>query len=167
MLRVVRACAVAVCVVAVSLAGHIAAGGELPGAWTLVGSSAVVSGYAGVLTGGRVRVGELVAALGAGQVLLHLAFMTPGGTHSGGAAMVAGHAVATLVLAFLLAHGESAAWSLWCWLRPRVVVPRTESGGPLGRVECLSVTASARAQIIWLGSPLSVRGPPVATGSNH
>lgn len=163
MLRVVRASTVALCVVGVSLAGHIAAGGDVPGVLTLVGTAAAVALYAGALTRNQLSIGELVGGIGAGQVLLHMAFMTSGGAHAGGAAMLAGHAIATVVLALVLARGEAAAWALWCWLRPRIVVPRTEPGAPVDRVECLAATASARVRITWLGTSLSLRGPPATS----
>ena len=37
--------------------------------------------------------------------------------------MLAGHALATLLCAFLLARGESALWALAAWLRPRLRLP--------------------------------------------
>lgn len=166
LLRVLRASVVTVCVVGLSLAGHVAAGGDVPGPLALAGSMGAVLAYSGALTRSRLSVYELVAVLGAGQVLLHLAFMTSGGEHSGGAAMFAAHAAAALALALTLSVGEDAAWALWCWLRPRLVVPQSDIGSPPSHDECLAATASARASLTWLGTSLTVRGPPAA-GRNH
>lgn len=160
LLRVVRAAAVVLCIVGVSLAGHVAAGGNVPGAITLAGTVAAVAVYAAALTRDRLSIGELIGAIGAGQVLLHMAFMTSGGEHGGGLAMVAGHAVATVVLALVLDRGEDAAWALWCWLRPRLSIPLADSGAPPDRAESLAATATARVQHTWIGTSLSVRGPP-------
>lgn len=44
--------------------------------------------------------------------------------------MLAGHALATLACALLLAKGEDALWSLAAWLRPLVQLPVTVSPRP-------------------------------------
>lgn len=167
MLRLVRAAAVVLCVVGVSLVGHVAAGGDVPGMLTLTGTATAVAVYAGALTRNRLSLGELIVAIGAGQVLLHMAFMTSGGDHAGGLAMLTGHVIATVVLALVLARGEAAVWALWCWLRPRLSVPRAESGTPVDHAECLAATAAARVQITWVGTSMSWRGPPSTGVRNH
>ena len=43
--------------------------------------------------------------------------------------MLAGHALATLVCAFLLARGESALWALAAWLRPLLRLPAAVTPG--------------------------------------
>ncbi len=160
MLRAARVAAVVACVVGVSLAGHVAGGGDVPGLPTLAGTAAVVAVYAGALTRNRLSTGELIGAIGAGQVLLHMAFMTSGAAHAGGASMLAGHAGATVVLGLVLAQGEAAIWALWCWLRPRLDAPLREAGVPVDDAECLAATASVRVHLTWLGTSLSLRGPP-------
>ena len=160
LIRVVRAGVVAACVVTLSLVAHVWAGGDVPGPVVLLGSAAAIAAYAGVLTRERLSAVELIGVLSAGQVLLHMAFMTSGGTHAGGPAMLAGHAIAAVVLALGLARGEEAAWSLWGWLRPRFVIPDAEAGAPDERVDYLAATASARVQLTWIGTSVWWRGPP-------
>lgn len=162
LLRVVRAAAVALCVVGLSLGGHVAAGGNVPGPLVLIGSSAAVFAYAGALTRSRLGPLELIGVLGAGQMLLHTAFMASGGDHAGGLAMFAAHAVAAVVIALVLVRGEDAAWALWCWLRPRLVVPSGDGRLPERDQESLAATAAARVQLTWIGTSLTWRGPPVA-----
>lgn len=160
-LRVVRAAVIACCIVGLSLAAHVSAGGRVPGVAILVGSGVIVAAYAGALTRNRLSLGELAGALGAGQVVLHTAFMTAGGGHSGGLEMIAGHAVATVLLALVLARGEDAAWALWCRLLPRLVVPTAPARPVAERVDYLAATASARVQDTWIGTSLTWRGPPL------
>ncbi|UYM03911.1 hypothetical protein [Solicola gregarius] len=161
-LRVVRAAAVALCVVGLSLVGHLSAGGSVPGPEILLGSSLVVAAYAAALTRNRLGRLELVGVLGAGQLLLHTAFMTSGG-HSGGLTMLAAHAFAAVVIALVLARGEDAAWALWCWLRPRLVMPASDLEPPVSREECLAATAATRVRLTWIGTSLTWRGPPALT----
>ncbi|MGH3360136.1 MAG: hypothetical protein ACRDO7_15145 [Nocardioidaceae bacterium] len=159
-LRVVRAAAIAFCVVGLSLVAHLLAGGVRPGVVTLAFAVAVVAAYAGALTRDRLGMAQLVTVLGAGQVLLHSVFMLGSGHHGGGAGMVAAHLVATIVIALALAHGERAVWRLWCWLRPRLMLPSLQRDEQPQRVVRLSDTAAARVQVTWVGTSVMWRGPP-------
>lgn len=161
LLRVARTGAIAFCIVGLSLLAHVLAGGPVPAPGILLVALAAAGAYAGALTRDRLGLFEIVAALGAGQVLLHLAFMLGGGGHHGGVEMMLAHTLATLVIALGLAHGERAAWSLWCWLGPRptlrAVAPGEVPEPPDRPVE----VARARASTAWIGTTVMWRGPPV------
>lgn len=162
LLRVVRTAAIAFCVVGLSLAAHLLAGGGTPGAATLLVTVAGVTLYAGALTRERLSGYQLIAVLGAGQVVLHTVFMLAGGHHAGGAIMIAAHAGAAVALGVALAYGERAVWGLWCWLHARLALPRVAPPEPAGPTTCLADTAVARAQLTWIGTSVMWRGPPAA-----
>jgi len=117
-----RAVAFAAVAVPVSLTGHLAARGQAPDeASVLLAFAAVVFGHR-VLVAGRERSWPVLTAwLAAAQLLLHVtlpAAQASGHVHgpAGGAAppvplMVAGHAVAAVVLGWFLRQGEEALWS--------------------------------------------------------
>lgn len=155
-----RAAAIAWSVVGVSLIAHLSAGGDSPGAITFLLSLAGVFGYSVALTRSRVSATELMIALAAGQLVLHTVFMLPGGHHAGGLPMLAAHIAATVTLTVVLAHGERAAWALWCWLRPRLMLPAFRLGIPRVAPAALADTAAVPMQPVWLGSGISWRGPP-------
>ena len=78
------------------------------------------------------------------------------------AAMLAGHALATLACALLLAKGEDALWSLAAWLRPLVQLP-----APLTPDAVASPAAAFRpaeaARLPWRNLRRDCRrGPPAA-----
>jgi len=140
--RHLRAAVVAATVVALSAAGHVLGGGHRPHpvALLLLTAVAMVPAY----VGGRVqlRYGTLVALLGIGQVVVHHVLAgagspTPSTHHVHEAAttasaaaspgtdtMLAGHALATLVVAALLAHGDAVLWRVWRWLCSTLAVRR-------------------------------------------
>lgn len=159
-LRVARAGAIAFCVVGLSLLAHVLAGGRIPGPTTLLAVTTVVAGYGGALTRERVGTAELLVVLAAGQVILHTVFMLGGGEHAGGPVMLVAHALATVVIGLGLAHGERAAWGLWCWLRPWLLRPRLEQPEwPEPGTRPVD-TATARASMAWVGTTVMWRGPP-------
>lgn len=159
-LRIARASAVAFCVVGLSLLAHVVAGGHPPEPMTLLLVTAAVAAYGGALTRDRLGLTELLVVLGAGQVLLHLVFMLGSGHHAGGPVMLAAHGLATIAIALGLAHGERAAWGLWCWLRPRLRLPRVERPEWPEPVACTAETDAARAGMAWVGTTVMWRGPP-------
>lgn len=145
--RHLRAAVVAVAIVMLSATGHVLGGGYRPHPLGLAILVAVA--MAPVYASGRVqlRLGLLVVLLGVGQIVVHqvlasagslapAAHHTPeslsstaGATGAGTLSMVAGHAIATLVVAAALAYGEAVLWGVWRWLcsalavcRPGVVV---------------------------------------------
>ncbi|MCU1519967.1 MAG: hypothetical protein JWN19_352 [Arthrobacter sp.] len=78
------------------------------------------------------------------------------------AAMLAGHALATLACALLLAKGEDALWSLAAWLRPLVQLPVPVTpdavASPAGAIQ-----PAAAALLPWRNLRRDCRrGPPSA-----
>jgi hypothetical protein len=107
--RTVRAVATALACVAIAALGHLTAGGALP-------SGAVIAVFAGavavawVLSARRVTPSQLVGLLLLCQVCVHLGAST--GTMTMSAAMLASHALATVLSALVLARGEAFVWQL-------------------------------------------------------
>lgn len=135
--------------VGLSLVSHVLAGGAHPGAVPLVVLTALTVVALRPLARRELAMPALLGSLGAGQVVLHVAFERcavlaagPGQAHHQDAlptpGMVVAHATATLAIAVVLRHGEALLWRLWAWLtgrgvpgQPRVVVaiappPRAE-----------------------------------------
>lgn len=77
-------------------------------------------------------------------------------------AMLAGHALATLACALLLARGEDALWSLAAWLRPLVEIPAPGPQHP-ATVRPVPVRPLATIPLPWRNLRRDCRrGPPVA-----
>lgn len=163
---------------------HLTGGGQLPSATVLGVVGLVVGLMALTLTARRCRLPALLVVLSAQQLLLHQLFSAsapvatacggPASHHTMGAgcwsnpmgvasmepsswSMVLGHGVATLVIAWLLARGET-----WCWRIVQQAV-RAASAAPAPWP-----SAGARVQISasvppWSGRdfiPAAPRGPP-------
>ncbi len=92
LLRLTRAGAFALTAVALSLAGHVAAGGRSPGTVMVLLLAGVCVLPAVWLTARQRRLPSLVAALGAGEFLLHHAFMALSGTATCHVVHGSGHA---------------------------------------------------------------------------
>lgn len=76
--------------------------------------------------------------------------------------MPAGHSLATLACAFLLAKGEAALWSLAAWLRPLVQLPKPEMPDAVA-APVASGWPAASAPLPWRNLRTdSLRGPPAA-----
>lgn len=164
---------------------HLVGGAELPSATVLSVVGLVVGLVAVTLTARRCRLPVLLAVLGVEQVLLHEAFgasasvasgcgtgstghhamaaacwstpMTTGAMEPMGWSMLLGHAIATLLTAWLLARGEA-----WCW---RVVdqVVRAASAAPApwpGARARVHTTPFALALQGRHFVPAAPRGPP-------
>ncbi|MET3811264.1 hypothetical protein [Arthrobacter sp. UYEF3] len=79
-----------------------------------------------------------------------------------GVAMFAGHALATLVCAVLLAGGEDALWQLAAWLRPLVQLPAAAPPRPV-RARVLLPRSAAPLPLPWRNLRRDCRrGPPAA-----
>lgn len=148
---------------------HLVGGGELPAAWVLAVTGVLLGVVAVTLTARRCRFGLLLAALTVQQLLLHLLFdsasrVVPGcsalamptghaahgvvqscgmttAMHPGvpGWTMWAGHLLATVLTAALLARGET-----WLWrAADRVVAAATAAPGSRPATR-LARTAPAR-----------------------
>ncbi|WP_353707141.1 hypothetical protein ABRQ22_13860 [Cellulosimicrobium sp. ES-005] len=105
-------------------------------------------------------VGAPVPAAG-GVGLVHPEHLTTSGT--AGLWMVVAHAVATVVLALVLARGERALERFLAWVTPRgalparvLVVPRARPGVPGAR--------TVRVASLWRARRAPTRGPPTADG---
>ena len=93
----------------------------------------------------------------------------PAGAHSPLAApetdsllMLAGHALATLLCAFLLARGEAALWSLAAWLRPLLRLPAAAAPGTVAMPAATGWPAES-APLPWRNLRRDCgRGPPAA-----
>lgn len=125
----VRAAAFAALAVPVSLAGHVAAGGSTPDDATLLLACALaVIGHRLVIARRERCWPVLALALASAEFGLHHLFGLSGGHHAmdaaqsgythatarhatSGAAMLAGHALAAVVLGWVLRQGEAALWS--------------------------------------------------------
>jgi hypothetical protein len=76
--------------------------------------------------------------------------------------MLAGHTLATLACALLLAKGEDALWTLAAWLRPLAQPPAPAPPSPAAR-PALSVPARPAAPLPWRNLRRDCRrGPPAA-----
>jgi hypothetical protein len=74
--------------------------------------------------------------------------------------MIAGHAVATLACAVLLAKGEDALWQLAAWLRPLVQLPAPVSPRPAA-VPVVTARPRAAVPLPWRNLRRDCRrGPP-------
>lgn len=76
--------------------------------------------------------------------------------------MLAGHALATLVCAFLLARGESALWALAAWLRPLLRLPAAVTPGAVA-VPAATGWPAESVPLPWRNLRRDCRrGPPAA-----
>jgi hypothetical protein len=183
-LRALRAGLVALVCVSFALAGHVMSGGARP---SMVGLAAVsFITFAAMLSFTRRErsFGAYFRALLAGQVAFHASFMlgaqhgaTAAGSHSHHAsaeltaqagssllvspAMAAGHVLAALLAAALLAFGERAVWAayrvvaflLTPFLEPAVDYP---SSSPRARAQ----RSSGKAIGLLIARSRGRRGPP-------
>ncbi|WP_460704452.1 hypothetical protein [Myceligenerans halotolerans] len=170
-LRALRILLLAVVTVGLSLVSHLLAGGAHPGTVPLAVLTALTALAIRPLTRREIAMPRLIGVLGAGQVVLHVAFersaalsAVPGPAHHHQDTattpwMIGAHAAATLVIAVALRHGEALLWRLWAWLtghslpgEPRVVLVTTPPAhGYLPEV-----------RPAFAGGPPRGRAPPVA-----
>ena len=76
--------------------------------------------------------------------------------------MLAGHALATLLCAVLLARGESALWALAAWLRPLLRLPAAVAPGAVA-VPAAACWPAESAPLPWRNLRRDCRrGPPAA-----
>lgn len=174
-----RAGLFALVAVALSLGAHLAGGGTPPGPFTVLAGGVLVAGVCGGLAGRQLGRSAIVLLLSAAQLGLHTAYarvadahampshlhssMAPGSlphaeplAHQGWT-MLAAHAVATVLLALLLAHGEAILWALATAFGGRVpaAAPLVAVGRVAGAHE-----PGAIAPRLSLRSPVRRRGPP-------
>jgi hypothetical protein len=112
-LRIVRALVVATACVGVTLSAHLLGGGMPVPARMLLLIWAVVSVLSYAASGRRWTVGRLVLVFGLAQLILHPVFDLAGGMRpmaSMNAPMLAAHGLAALVLAAVMARGDTVLW---------------------------------------------------------
>lgn len=157
-----------VCVL-VSVAGHAAGGGAVPGVagWLLL--SAVCLAGAGVLSARRWTAVRLLVALVAAQtvahVLLHLTAPSAAAGPPGSAGLALGHACAAVVLAVLLAREEAVLWRVVDLLLGGLLAlwPGLPTGTPAvvpagDGADRRASAAAPRSALVLLTAPR--RGPP-------
>ncbi|GAA1253385.1 hypothetical protein GCM10009676_45620 [Prauserella halophila] len=103
----VRGVLLAVTSAALSVTAHGAAGGGLPHPATTIVVASLI-GWVATATAHRARgIRGILLFLGAGQLAAHTLLTTLSGHGGEGPAMIAGHALATVVTAYVLAHAEA------------------------------------------------------------
>ncbi len=189
-MRLVRAGALALTVVALASAAHVTGGAQLPPPLVLAALAALTACGAFALAGRRLSAPAVLAALGGGQAALHAALRVLAADtvdvpshghhqqwvplaaqalgHAGGGAppavpMLLAHAVATLAAGLVLARGERAVWSLWSWLQPlRVVVLAVLRVPVLRPVAPVPVVVAVRPRSV-VARRVARRGPPAGS----
>ncbi|WP_020575721.1 hypothetical protein [Actinopolymorpha alba] len=183
LLRVMRGAVLAVCCTTLALLGHLGGGGGMAPLPALLAVTLLLGAGFTILAQHRRSFGQIAVAAIAAQAIYHLAFSLSPGDHgqpatafppSGSAylpaglpvyvnlPMLAGHLVAALVMAGLLAHGESLLWALF-HLLGLVRLPalaRPVSLGLPGRVRAFRVDVPAISELL-LGRVHRRRGPPL------
>ncbi len=156
-----RAALLALAVVGLAGAGHLAAGGPAPSWQAVVLSLLVVAVLSTAAASRRVPTWRLAAVVGGGQLALHHALSWGAAGHHAALPefrMVAGHAVATAVTVAVLRRGEAVVRALLAWaVRSPLVLP--DGPGPAGR----AVGSQGGVRLV-AGRPVPVtdpaRGPP-------
>lgn len=164
---VLRGCVLAVLSALLTATGHVAGGGSVPELAPLVVLLPLLTGVIAELAGRCTSVLSTVAVLGAGQVVLHelLVVLTPG--HHPAAPlsfdsrlMLAGHAVATLMLAALVRHIDGAIMAVAAALGrvvAQLLLPLASDRTP--HVQVVPVAdPGAAARVLVRSAPR--RGPP-------
>ncbi|MCO1655624.1 hypothetical protein [Pseudonocardia humida] len=172
--RRLRSAAFAVSAVGLAVGAHVTAGGALPALPLVVGLVALVEASATAMARRRRGTAGTAAGLVVAQALLHFAFaadsphaghghMAHGGQFGGANAptMLAAHALAAVVLGFLLSHGDRMAeWAVGLLVPIAVVAPFR----PRASVRVLLVAPVTAALGRWVVGLHDVgrRGPPRA-----
>ncbi|HOF63954.1 MAG TPA: hypothetical protein PLL54_06590 [Dermatophilaceae bacterium] len=187
--RLARAAYLAAVILGLAVAGHVLGGGSWPSWGALSGVLILAGGLSAVLTRARLRAPRLAATLAGGQLAVHevLSWTTGHGSmghdHAAMALdpaegmpsgwlttwlgadlrMLAGHAVATVLAAAVIAHGERVLWLAWEAVRPRVTLWRTPVVLPRVRHWCAAVLLPPRTAALALTA--DPRGPPAMSAA--
>ncbi len=132
LLRIARGGVLGVCCGALALLGHLAGGGTVPPLPALAAVTVLIGSGLSVLADRRRYFPHILGAAIGAQVVFHVAFSLatlPGaeagaglhvasasevsGQHAEGAPMLAGHLVAAVAIAWLLARGEAVVWAVF------------------------------------------------------
>jgi hypothetical protein len=185
--RLVRGAAVALAGAGLGLTGHVLAGGGLPASPALLLLVALAAGVCTLVSDRQWSYRRLLVALGGTQLLVHLALASSHATHGltanpanpanpvnpanpanaahaapgpSGWVMLAAHAAAALLTAWLLREGEALFWRAVERLRPRPLWPRV-AAPYLRRLPWQpSWRVDAGAALLVLVGSVARRGPP-------
>ncbi|WP_262849625.1 hypothetical protein [Mumia quercus] len=159
--RTVRATTVATTTVALSLAAHLAGGGQAPGWGAVAAVGALTGAVSWRASGHRWRRRDLLAAFLLAQGAVHLLSMASAPQTTSPVAMVVAHVLAAGALVVSVRHGEQVLWSVVEALALRASrVPVLAAPRP---VRQLAVAApSPRPVTVWTSRGLSQRGPPTS-----
>lgn len=164
--RSVRAGAFVLIAAQIAVLGHVIAGGTPPDLPLLVVMSGLLVAALRSVATRRQRFPILLAAMAGTQLAFHLVLTladahhgSPG--HDDPVRMLAFHALAAVVSAGLLAHGDRMLFALMGWLarrrpRPRIVDPVVSTAGWTALVDRAGGVLRSRLA----GSTVSRRGPP-------
>ncbi len=187
--RAARAAYLATVILGLAVAGHVLGGGSWPSWGALSGVVVLAGALSAVLTRTRLRAPRLAATLAGGQLAVHevLSWTTGHGSmghdHAAMALdptegmpsgwltpwlgadlrMLAGHAVAIVLAAAVIAHGERVLWLVWESLRPRAIAGRAPVVLPLVRHWCAAVVLPPHTATLALTA--DPRGPPAMTAA--
>jgi hypothetical protein len=166
---VLRGGALALCCVLLALAGHVLGGGSGSSVLPLLVVGAPLAAAFAVWADRQRGLRELTVAALCSQPAFHVVFLLCGANgvlpHSRrwNGAMVLGHGLAALAIAWVLSRGEAALWSLYRVLHRvvRVVLLRARDLdlGPV-RVAAVAVVPARCGVGLLLASALGRRGPP-------
>lgn len=168
-LRIVRALVVAATCVGITLSAHVFGGGMPVPARTLLPIWVAVAVLAYAASGRRWTVGRLVLVLGLAQLVLHPVFGLAGGMRpmaSTDASMLAAHGAAALVLATVMARGDTVLWRtaevVAVLLRPLAAVFRLLGPIPADAVPPASPAPAPdqRVPASLVVAPSAERAPP-------
>lgn len=155
-----------------SIYGHASSGGELPGAGLLCVLGLLLAGFLIALADRRRGPLAVLVMVGGAQLALHALLQLFGGAHSHMPAMhgagphpllmTAGHALATVVTAAVLAGAESAVFTVAAVLaralpRPSAALPTPDVPARLAPV---ATPPGVRASGVAVARLYRRRGPP-------
>ena len=176
--RLLRGLVVAATGVLLAVGGHLLAGGTLSASPALLVLVTLAAGACTLWSYRQWSFARLLVALCGVQLLVHEAMnlgMGPGlaaghvadtpfsaspATGAGGWLMVAAHAGATAVTAWLLRQGEALIWRLVERLRPRPLWPTVTAPLDLSAPTASSTGSSATWLLVPMAGSQTRRGPP-------
>lgn len=159
----------------IALAGHLMAGGAVPGMASVL-ALAWIGGCCVLLADRQRSFGSILAACSVAQVAFHLMFAVSGAPHAAHSAaatstsvfadlsMIAGHALAAILTAALLAYGDTVLWSLFHAVR-LVQVPPVVPPQPTVRLAVIRAADHVSRWYDFLAQGQPRRGPPAAVAA--
>lgn len=161
-IRLLRVCAASLVGLALALAGHTLAGGEMSSIPVILADLAVVATAGYLLSGRRLTLGQIVGLLLIAQVVVHVGCLVGASTPSLSAAMIVGHLIATAITAAVLSGGEQFAWALVERLGLRVIpLLSTTSLPAVRRIGQNPAYEDSHPPAFMFAGGTGLRGPPV------